>query len=171
MHSSVHRPVSLCIGVKQLHRLYRPHKDCSLQSTTQLQFTYSELYFIWMHFGLWCTFYTNNHPNNSHSAKRCRIMEILCNRETILSLSFNPKHHDITVFFLYFRQELFWHPLLFLIFTHPKTLLSQQSLLIAVVSLMQPRLTHAMYALCNLRNSRSKQYENAAMFQEQNATN
>ena len=32
-----------------------------------------------MQFWLWCTFYTNNHPNNSHSAKWCRKMEILCN--------------------------------------------------------------------------------------------
>ena len=45
MHRSVHCPVSLCIALKQLHRLYRPHKDCPLQ----LQYAYSELYFIWMH--------------------------------------------------------------------------------------------------------------------------
>ena len=36
-------------------------------------------FLLLMQFWLWCTFYTNNHPNNSHSAKWCRKMEILCN--------------------------------------------------------------------------------------------
>ena len=37
-------------------------------------------------------FIRNNHPNDSHSAKRCRKMEILRNWKTIFP--FNPKHCD-----------------------------------------------------------------------------
>ena len=69
------------------------------------------------------------------------IMEILCNRETILSLSLNLKHHDIKVF-CWLCQELCTHQPVF--YFH--SVQSQQSLRIAVIPSMQPRETHVTRA-------------------------
>ena len=100
--------------------------------------------------GLWCTFYTNNHPNNSHSAKRCRIMEILCNGETILPSSSNPKHHDIKVFL---APDTFW------IFSQPKAKVALNCCSISYA-------THGnTHNACNTATRQQKLYKKTWMLQ------
>ena len=58
-----------------------------------------------MQLGRWCTFYTKNHPNNSHSAKCCRKMEILRNWETIFLFNIQLKTSwNISLKFCLFRK-------------------------------------------------------------------